>query len=273
MGGDMDTGNQRNPWTPGCTDPVSGLPAEKNLRCCWNSATIGNNLARELEASSWRVLPAENLTAAHQIYKRHEIPVGLLVLDSNLTFTDLAEVYELTSTLTDMVWLALLTDRSAMNDEVCSRVATHCTDFFTPPYDTERIEEARGHAAGLSRIRHRSLEYRDTPVTFQGMVGDSAVMRRFYHQFRKIAKSDAPVLICGERGAGKEFVANAILRLSNRSTRPFVATLELSRAESDRRAIEVALNRSQSNRSQAARYPGTSRTMLYRMMEKQGLQA
>ncbi|MEH6587517.1 MAG: sigma-54 dependent transcriptional regulator [Halioglobus sp.] len=219
----MDTGNQRNHWTPGCSDPVSGLPAEKNLLCYWNTGTVGNNLARELEASSWRVLLAEDITAASRIAENHVVPVGLLFLGSNLTLAELSDAYELTSTLTEMVWLALLTDRHAMNDEVCSLIATHCTDFFTPPYDTKRIEEALGHAAGLSRIRHRSLEHREAPSTFLGMVGDSASMRRLYRMTRKIAKSNAPVLITGESGTGKEVAANAIHRLSTRSTMPFVA--------------------------------------------------
>jgi DNA-binding NtrC family response regulator len=219
----MDTGNQRKPWRPGCSDPVSGLPADKNLLGYWKPGTVGNNLARELEASSWRVLPVETITTACQTAERHTIPVGLLFLDSDRSLAELDDIYELTSTLTDMVWIALLTDRRPMSDEVCSLIATHCTDFFTPPYDTKRIEEALGHAAGLSRIRHRSLELRAAPSTFQGMVGDSPAMQRLYRQLRKIAKSSAPVLISGKSGTGKEVAANAIHRLSDRSTMPFVA--------------------------------------------------
>ena len=219
----MDSGNQQKHWTPGCSDPVSGLPAERLLLCYWRSGAVGNNLAKELESSGWRVLFAENLLNATQIVDRHRVPVGLLILDSDPTLAELADVYELTSSLTEMVWLALLNDRRAMNDEVCSLIATHCTDFFTPPYDSKRIEEALGHAAGMSRVRHRSLEHRDMPNTFHGMVGDSVPMRRLYRQIRKVAKSTAPVLITGESGTGKEVAANAIHRLSDRSTMPFVA--------------------------------------------------
>ena len=55
------------------------------------------------------------------------------------------------------------------------------------------------------------------------MVGDSAPMRAVYERIRKVAPSDATVLICGETGTGKELAARAIHQNSPRARRPFVA--------------------------------------------------
>jgi two-component system C4-dicarboxylate transport response regulator DctD len=55
-----------------------------------------------------------------------------------------------------------------------------------------------------------------------GMVGRSRVMQDVYEQIEVIAKSDAPVLIIGETGVGKELVAQAIHTQSLRSEGPFV---------------------------------------------------
>jgi DNA-binding NtrC family response regulator len=48
-------------------------------------------------------------------------------------------------------------------------------------------------------------------------------MRNLFRKIRKYANSDAPVLLEGESGVGKEVAANAIHRLSSRASKPFVA--------------------------------------------------
>ena len=55
------------------------------------------------------------------------------------------------------------------------------------------------------------------------MVGASREMRDVYAQIRQVAPSDATVLIRGGSGTGKELVARAIVELSPRKGRPFVA--------------------------------------------------
>jgi len=49
-----------------------------------------------------------------------------------------------------------------------------------------------------------------------------ATMQNLMSQIRLLARSDAPVLICGETGTGKEFVARFIHRFSQRATYNFV---------------------------------------------------
>ena len=49
-----------------------------------------------------------------------------------------------------------------------------------------------------------------------------ATMQNLMNQIRLLARSDAPVLICGETGTGKEFVARFIHRFSQRASYNFV---------------------------------------------------
>ncbi|HEX7391198.1 MAG TPA: sigma 54-interacting transcriptional regulator [Acidiphilium sp.] len=55
------------------------------------------------------------------------------------------------------------------------------------------------------------------------VVGTSRAMHRLFETIRKFACADAPVLIVGETGTGKELVANAIHQKSERANGPFRA--------------------------------------------------
>ncbi len=57
---------------------------------------------------------------------------------------------------------------------------------------------------------------------FRDMVGQSAAMRRIFSILPDVAASDAPVLVSGASGTGKELIANAIHDLSPRRQHHFV---------------------------------------------------
>ena len=54
------------------------------------------------------------------------------------------------------------------------------------------------------------------------LIGTSTVIRHVQHLVVKVAESDAPVLITGEPGTGKEFIARTIHEKSQRQAGPFV---------------------------------------------------
>jgi DNA-binding NtrC family response regulator len=55
-----------------------------------------------------------------------------------------------------------------------------------------------------------------------GIIGSSPAMEAVYRLTRKVAQTNASVLLLGETGTGKELIASAIHRLSGRSGAPFV---------------------------------------------------
>ncbi len=76
---------------------------------------------------------------------------------------------------------------------------------------------------GLVR-RARELEERlDERFGFEGLVGNSPQMREVYSVMRRVAPTNATLLILGETGTGKELVAKAIHQNSSRKAKPFVA--------------------------------------------------
>lgn len=62
----------------------------------------------------------------------------------------------------------------------------------------------------------------DLDEPLEGVIGDSDPMREVFRQTRQAAQSDASVLLLGETGVGKEVIANALHRLSNRESGPMI---------------------------------------------------
>ncbi|MBU0960240.1 MAG: sigma 54-interacting transcriptional regulator [Proteobacteria bacterium] len=57
---------------------------------------------------------------------------------------------------------------------------------------------------------------------FHGLIGNSLIMTQVYELIKSAAQSNAPIIIYGETGTGKELVAKAIHQLSARTEAPFI---------------------------------------------------
>ena len=111
-------------------------------------------------------------------------------------------------------------------DEALDRATSRSGGFhFRQPYSSEDIGEAIEEI--LAELDVES-EREEGPVSsqldqFGLLVGSSRPMRKLYRTLRKVASSEANVLIVGESGVGKELVANTLHRASERALAPFVA--------------------------------------------------
>jgi formate hydrogenlyase transcriptional activator len=74
-------------------------------------------------------------------------------------------------------------------------------------------------------VRNENLALReqiDRDSMFEDIVGSSEALRKVLRQVAKVAHSDSTVLILGETGTGKELIARAIHKRSNRGERAFI---------------------------------------------------
>jgi two-component system NtrC family response regulator len=98
-------------------------------------------------------------------------------------------------------------------------------DFLCKPVEMEDLKALLKRCFHVARLEK---EYRDMQQlvggeTFEGMLGTSAAMRGVFDTIRKVATTEAPVLLLGESGTGKEMAAQAIHQNSSRKKGPFVA--------------------------------------------------
>jgi len=102
-------------------------------------------------------------------------------------------------------------------------------DFAEKPFDDDVLIAYVGKAVEQARLRREATDLRRRLTLFSpgedgrfGMVGRSRAMQDVYAQVEAAARADAPVLVFGETGVGKELVARAIHAQSPRSRGPFV---------------------------------------------------
>ena len=104
-------------------------------------------------------------------------------------------------------------------------------DFIVKPWQNEKLLATLSAAMRLKQSRdeveHLRLQQQqlnvDLDQPFQGFIGVSPVMKEVFTVIRKVAGTEANVLILGENGTGKELVARAIHRQSPRRNDVFMS--------------------------------------------------
>ena len=86
---------------------------------------------------------------------------------------------------------------------------------------TERVLMEREQARLQAQNRYLQEEIKSVH-NFDEIIGASAGLVRVLDNVRRVAPTDATVLICGETGTGKELIARAIHSTSRRADRPFI---------------------------------------------------
>ena len=104
------------------------------------------------------------------------------------------------------------------------------TDFVIKPWQNEKLLATVSSAMKLSKsnrevndlISRQKLLSNDLDKNFHDIVGDSFSIRNIFGIINKVSKTDANILIVGENGTGKELIARAIHRNSERANEIFL---------------------------------------------------
>jgi two-component system, NtrC family, response regulator HydG len=99
-------------------------------------------------------------------------------------------------------------------------------DYISKPVTLAALEVAVARAVAYQALRREVHELRlavSAARPVETIIGDSPPIREVTSLIRRVAGSDATVLITGESGTGKELVARAVHDLSERRHLPFVA--------------------------------------------------
>ncbi|TAG58805.1 MAG: sigma-54-dependent Fis family transcriptional regulator [Cytophagales bacterium] len=104
------------------------------------------------------------------------------------------------------------------------------TDFVLKPWHNEKLIATISSAFKLSRSYrevdelvqiNKSLS-NQLNEPFPEMIGSSKAMKQVFATIKKVAKTDANILVLGENGTGKELIAKALHHQSERANKPFI---------------------------------------------------
>jgi two-component system, NtrC family, response regulator len=177
-------------------------------------------------AQDYEVFLASERAAAITALKEHETSV--VTLDLGLPpapggveegFRTLVEILEAEPSAK----VIIITGRDE-REHALRAVAQGAYDFFSKPIRIEELAVVLRRAFHLYHLEqeNRMLRQAGGAEAFEGMLGTSPRMQEVFTKIRKVATTDAPVLLMGESGTGKELAARAIHRLGYRSRGPFV---------------------------------------------------
>ena len=177
---------------------------------------------RILENKSYEVRTAADGPPALELLRQE--PVDVLVLDLRLPSMDgLAVMQEALQLNPDMA--VLMITAHATLDTAVQAVRDGAFDFIPKPFSMEQFEVAVERSLNYRQLveQNRQLQ-RELCGThqFEKVVGHSPQMTAVLDQVRRVAPTEASVLVRGESGTGKELIARCLHAASSRSQGPFV---------------------------------------------------
>jgi two-component system, NtrC family, response regulator HydG len=116
-------------------------------------------------------------------------------------------------------------------EKAVKAIKAGATDFVLKPWQNEKLLATLSSAIRLRRtkVEAGNLRSRQQEISaiidqpFHEFIGESDEMKEVFQTIKKVAKTDANVLILGENGTGKELVARALHRDSLRKDEVFVS--------------------------------------------------
>ena len=157
-------------------------------------------------------LSAKSLTEALQLLAHHE--PDLCLTDMRLPDGNGLQLVEHVQQLERELPVAVITAHGSVEAAI-DALKLGAFDFVSKPVALDKLRELVGHALNLKRT--------DGARNARDLIGPSPATERLRGKIAKVARSQAPIHVHGESGAGKEVVARLIHQSSSRQDGPFIA--------------------------------------------------
>ncbi len=180
---------------------------------------IRKNLEDLLRKKRYSVVSAATIADAERYLARD--PFDLVFTDIHLPDGVGTDLLERINALPHKPLTVMITAHASVESAVsCMRAGAF--DYVIKPFSSSEIEMTLEKAEAFDHVlrvnQHLSLEGSGERV----LVGEGPALVKLRQIIRKIAPTDATVLIQGENGTGKELVASEVFRHSARANAPFI---------------------------------------------------
>ena len=161
-------------------------------------------------------LSAKTLTEAMQLLEHNE--PDLCLTDMKLPDGNGLQLVEHVQRLDRELPVAVITAHGSVEAAI-DALKLGAFDFVSKPVALDKLRELVGHALNLKRTDSLSEHLGSS----RDLIGSSPATEKLRTKITKVARSQAPIHVHGESGAGKEVVARLIHQSSPRQAGPFIA--------------------------------------------------
>lgn len=174
-----------------------------------------------LELDGYKVVESETAAEAISLYKYS--PFDLVLSDIIMPKMDGIELLRKLKEIDQNASVILITGYSSIEGAI-EAIKLGAEDYFTKPFKAIEIRKTidRLYSAKYLSEQNEKLKQGILRTDFPEIIGNSSAINSVFDDINTVAKSDVSVLIYAESGAGKELVANAIHKSSDRCNEPFI---------------------------------------------------
>ncbi|MBQ0721089.1 MAG: sigma-54-dependent Fis family transcriptional regulator [Gammaproteobacteria bacterium] len=124
--------------------------------------------------------------------------------------------------VSEIDWVAVVTAKQLDSPAHKDLLARYAVDYISLPIMSSKqsLLAVFGHLYGMAELRRRT--YQSDHLICEKIVGNCPAMKEIYRLIPKLAATDAPILISGKSGTGKELIAQTLHQQSARAAQPFV---------------------------------------------------
>ena len=171
------------------------------------------------EDKSHEIYEAEDgLIALNKIKKEN---FDLVLCDIKMPKMDGIEVLEFTKKIKPEIPIVMISGHGDLDTAVDS-MRKGAYDYISKPPDLNRLLNTVRNAIDKKNLTLENTLLKRKIISSFEMIGESKELNKIRDLIKKVAITDAKILITGPNGAGKELVARSIHSTSNRAHNPLI---------------------------------------------------
>ena len=196
------------------------MPIEK-IVVLEDDLVVRKNLELQLRQRRYDVATAGTLAGAEELLAKDTF--DLIFVDVRLPDGDGTDLLRELQTRPQRPLVVIITGFGSVESAVdCMRNGAF--DYLIKPFSSDQLEVTLRKAESFTQLLKVSqyLSHEEDEESGYELLGRSVVMENLRQLIRKVARTQATVLIQGDSGTGKELVARALYRQSPRAQAPFI---------------------------------------------------
>lgn len=180
---------------------------------------IRKALEEQLRRKRFSVCSVGTLSEADDHLAKDEY--DLLFVDVHLPDGNGTELLERVSSMPNPPLVVIITGYGTVESAV-KCMQSGAFDYIIKPFSSSQIDVLIKKARDYRQLVKVNQFLASESAVSGELIGKSGFINQLKDVIRKVAPTEATVLICGENGTGKELVANELYRCSSRKSAPFI---------------------------------------------------